>query len=846
MKLSILSRLLIAVVISSLVTSLAYASCKCKPSDNYEELMNCVKESFANSMWDDAIECLLIAMQKSPTPDKVNEVFFSEMSEYYYKTAMNLKKGKEAFDKGMWDDAIKFYEKVMQTRTSHIPNKDNDEIISQIAQSYYKSVIKLKDAGGDMDDIRRKIARIARKTEKTKQGNLFYLADLGLLSLEEPVDIYGVEVNLSDVSTESQHILLAEYYLKNNFWSVTLNTFEDLRVFYEKSGNTKLEAITRSMQALVHALEIRDSRDDPNPNDEIWGLLENAIVEYPSNNEIAKWLIGWIIWYVQEQYDISVDDVNDLLPEWLIKNEYLLEEVKSVYSSVGNPLNKEMFPTIKITDKDVNVDVQRAENLLKKVVIRAFYNLREYFNELQESLDKYPPVIEVFGWNNGDKIKTNNELVRVPLVVHDDSIIEITWKIYKYDYELIESDGKQIKKQIITEIKEEQIQGINDNDTIYYDWFDIDLSDISGEAKCRLDIIASDIHGNDQTFQIDILYKPQLEKKWRFAYIIGAENYGSGKGSLGEVVDYDVAPMLDFALTVGGFLPSNINVWIDTEIKDATKDRMKQLGLDNVTINKVDMLTRDTIDAIITQTQEGLPKDCELLFYYSGHGINDDHVDKLLLNGTQDKLQDRVFVGNLLHRISNMSKPKRTFFILDACYSGGGLTELPSVNADKERYVITGATAGEKAKRVEEKSVLTDAFIHAVKKNTSKTDDTITDGYITSDEVLAAMKTYMHRKYTKFMKSNIDYKDEGANQVVGFVEDKKTAVKWLNLLKDCESFNKLVDIEELNCDKDVEIKRFAIDILLDRARLNIDSNEEAIDLLEEYYKFDSSLEGGNR
>jgi hypothetical protein len=837
MKLSILSRLLIVVAISSLVSSLSNASCKCKTSDSYEELIHNVNESFANSMWDDALECLTIARQASYTSSRVNEVYFFENLEHYYKTAMSLKEGKEAFDNGLWDDAIKYYEKVMKALPLNIPNKDNDKIILQVAQSYYKSVIKLEDSGRDMDNIRRKIRRkidrIVRKTENTKQGSLFYLADVGLRSLDSPVDIDGAEINLQEVNIESQYILIADYYLKNDLWSDSINQFEYLREYYEDTGNIELETTALSIQALVRALEIRDSRDDP--NDEIWRLLNEAVFVNSPNNVMAKWLIGWIIWYVQEQYKDSMDDVNDFLPEWLIKNQSLLEEVNGVYSSVSIPLTKEMFPAIKITDKDG--DIKIAEDLLNKNVTSAFYNLGEYFNELQKPLDNVPPVIEVMGWNHMDEIKTSTESVRIPLFVHDDSMIKsITWKLYK-------DNGKTfIKKGPTPEI-------MIDNNT-YFNWLDVKIPQGSYKTAYQLDIIAEDVLAEDtkSTFRLNILYLPRVYKDLRYAYVIGAQKYEMS--SLQGVVDYDVKPILEYLLTVGGFSKDKIKVWVDTRFDESIDD----LGLKqkNIHIGKIDP---NVIIDIKKDVKHRLEEDSEIFFYYSGHGdirYNSNGENKyyvLKLNG-DIKDEDSVYdIKELLNNMTINTKPRRFFFMLDACFTGGGIKKLNSIPDKKERFVIAAAKPDETAP-MSDSSVLTKSFLNTVKDMPFDVDKglnvrgvKVSDGFITSGEVLKAMEDEMMTDHAKFWQGRVENDGAGNKQVIGFLPEYTVAINCFDRLKTDADFNSLnSNIAEL-IDSDFKEGSIAMRILLERARGNIASDKETVDLLEAYYKFNDSLRG---
>jgi formylglycine-generating enzyme required for sulfatase activity len=172
----------------------------------------------------------------------------------------------------------------------------------------------------------------------------------------------------------------------------------------------------------------------------------------------------------------------------------------------------------------------------------------------------------------------------------------------------------------------------------------------------------------------------------RLALLIGVSEYGAGIPALPEcVVDVDAMQRVLGHPEMGGFAAADITV-----LKDPQRQEME-----------------DAIYQLFNNRQ----KDDLLLFYFSGHGMQDEYEYKLYLanRDTYNKENGKVYEPSAvsaayINQRLNNSKSKRLVLILDCCYSGAFAKEMTKgdsiINLDnylggKGRAILTSSTASE-------------------------------------------------------------------------------------------------------------------------------------------------------
>jgi hypothetical protein len=172
----------------------------------------------------------------------------------------------------------------------------------------------------------------------------------------------------------------------------------------------------------------------------------------------------------------------------------------------------------------------------------------------------------------------------------------------------------------------------------------------------------------------------------KFALLIGVSEYGAGIPALPECV-FDIDEMQRVLLhpEMGGFAKADV-------LANPQRQEME-----------------DAIHELFNNCK----KDDLLLFYFSGHGIMDEHENKLHLGNRDTRNKEN---GNLyepsavsaesINKRLNYSKSKRLVLILDCCYSGAFAEEMTkgdnSINLEnhlggKGRAILTSSSASERS-----------------------------------------------------------------------------------------------------------------------------------------------------
>lgn len=213
----------------------------------------------------------------------------------------------------------------------------------------------------------------------------------------------------------------------------------------------------------------------------------------------------------------------------------------------------------------------------------------------------------------------------------------------------------------------------------------------------------------------------------KLALLIGVSEYQPGLNPLpGSVLDVDALREVLVHPEMGGFAEADI-----TTIKNPNRQDMED-KIRELFVNRA--------------------KDDLLLFYFSGHGIKDQHGQLYLATHItrkdNDGLVDTTAVSaTYLHRKMNESKSQRQVIILDCCYSGAiakgmtikddGVVDVNAYLGGKGRAILTSSTAteysfGSETTEETRLSVYTRYLIEGIKTGAADTDD---DGYIGVDEL---------------------------------------------------------------------------------------------------------------
>jgi formylglycine-generating enzyme required for sulfatase activity len=173
----------------------------------------------------------------------------------------------------------------------------------------------------------------------------------------------------------------------------------------------------------------------------------------------------------------------------------------------------------------------------------------------------------------------------------------------------------------------------------------------------------------------------------RLALLIGVSEYGAGIPALPEcIADVDAMQRVLVHPEMGGFAAADITV-----LKNPDKTQME--------------------DAIY-QLFNHRNKEDLLLFYFSGHGMTDEHENKLYLaNSNTRNNQNRcvyepsAVAAAFINQRMNFSNSKRQVLILDCCYSGAfakdmavkgnAVVNLENYLGGKGRAILTSSTATE-------------------------------------------------------------------------------------------------------------------------------------------------------
>ena len=223
---------------------------------------------------------------------------------------------------------------------------------------------------------------------------------------------------------------------------------------------------------------------------------------------------------------------------------------------------------------------------------------------------------------------------------------------------------------------------------------DVKVEIPESEAKVTPSIVHKSIVVGISDVDKDIPEKSIMKKTKAYVLVIGNEDYTTYQTNLGSEVTVDYA--VNDAEIVSKYLEKTFGVPEKniTLLRNATYAQMMRA------INKLE---------IISEISDG---ECELIFYYSGHGLPDEETKEAFImpvDASATTLESAIKLNDILSKLTTYPSVK-VLAIIDACFSGGGRNQgllamksvkiKPSDPSLKGNLVVLSSSTGEESSGV--------------------------------------------------------------------------------------------------------------------------------------------------
>lgn len=704
-----------------------------------------------------------------------------------------LSEARIALDDGRWREAEQCYQYAERDGGS-------------LAEVYLAWGQALAESGAGRVDVGKKLSR-AHSSSITAEERAFYGAHYALFLLEDPVDLNFALTVLTATTTRAIAAFLAgEALYRHGDLTRAATMLLRAEARLQQEGESKGAAAMRAFAALTYADRLKPDSCEADcfsgAWDSAWKVLEPLYTHGGSPVSFSNLIVGWL---VKRHEDATAAD---LVPAWVIAlGEDALPEwvTASVESRSRAQFRSELFP-----DKDVlrprlpaakvrsdATDSARtladgAASTIQAAANRSFDNLVAELDALRAG-DIGSPTIETPGWRRSTTDanvrgitvrRTSAAYLHLPLSIEDDrGLVEIHVRLVR-----VADDSPVWEYQ-----PEPQPMG----DRLWRALLAVPLKD-AGEENLVV-IEATDVRGNTTKEKLDVRHVPKARR--RMAYLFGIEDYGGIASKLEGLKKNDVDVLYELISS------SESNFTVETKVNE-----------------EVSGAAITTVRNKIKGTHEG----DEVIFYFSGHGKS-EHEGRsgsclLLHDGSCMLIRDLVpdLTDNAAARVA---------VILDACFSGDpSHFQLPK---DGERVLISGAAWDEKAGFDNGKSVLTGKIQEAI-RSANERDDLDRDAMVSAMEIGTKVDLLLKDDHGD-LHDQLVFLTAGHGPFVRSLSGDWTASYWLDqAMSEAPERDRpwLRSVRaSLESDSDSPLKQVAREILVDRARNHIRSEQEVLTLL---------------